>query len=227
MSAVDYAALLAAVAESTEEEPEDITADTNLFELGLDSIALMRLVGTWRRAGFAVDFAELAANPTLGAWAALLADRAGTAAEPAAPAREPDPDGSFPLAVLQHAYWFGRAPGQRLGGVAAHLHNGVTRSRRFLESYGHRKAIVLARFIPVVRTVLNPLAGLTGVPAKVFTRWQVLGGLLWTLGVTIAGCLLGSAIPNVDTYLLPITAAIVVVSLLPIAIRLVRPGNRA
>ncbi|XGP76604.1 VTT domain-containing protein [Actinokineospora auranticolor] len=108
-----------------------------------------------------------------------------------------------------------------------HLHNGVGRSKRFLESYGHRKAIVLARFVPVVRTVLNPLAGLTGVPAGVFALWQVLGGLLWTVGVTVAGYLLGSTIPNVDTYLLPITAAIVVLSLLPVAARLVRSRSRA
>ncbi|SES40425.1 AMP-binding protein [Actinokineospora terrae] len=121
MSAVDYDALLVAVAELTEEEPGDITAGTNLFELGLDSIALMKLVGGWRRAGVAVDFAELAANPTLGAWAALLAERTGGPV-PAAGAPESDEDGPFPLAVLQHAYWIGRTPGQRLGGVAAHLY---------------------------------------------------------------------------------------------------------
>ncbi|GAA2980036.1 non-ribosomal peptide synthetase [Actinokineospora diospyrosa] len=124
MSAVDYDALLAAVAELTEEEPGDIAAGTNLFELGLDSIALMKLVGGWRRAGVVVDFAELAANPTLGAWSALLAERSGTPAEAAEAVTDvvTDVDGPFPLAVLQHAYWVGRAPGQRLGGVAAHLY---------------------------------------------------------------------------------------------------------
>ncbi|GLW90663.1 AMP-binding protein [Actinokineospora globicatena] len=121
MSGVDHGALLATVAELTEEEPGDIEPDSNLFELGLDSIALMKLVGGWRRAGIAVDFAELAANPTLAAWTALLADRTATEVEEPVVV-ESDEDAPFPLAVLQHAYWIGRAPGQRLGGVAAHLY---------------------------------------------------------------------------------------------------------
>src|SRR5690242_8013987 len=52
------------------------------------------------------------------------------------------------------------------------LHHGVLRTREALDRYGTAKAIVLARFIPVVRTVLNPLAGTVGVPAGVFTLWQ-------------------------------------------------------
>ena len=98
-----------------------------------------------------------------------------------------------------------------------HVHNGIEHSARVLERYGHGKAIVLARFIPVVRTVLNPLAGVTGVPARVFALWQAIGGLVWTIGVTMAGFLLGSSIPNIDQYLLPVIAGIVVLSLLPVA----------
>ncbi|TDQ00663.1 DedA family protein [Labedaea rhizosphaerae] len=98
-----------------------------------------------------------------------------------------------------------------------HVHNGVENSARVLERYGHGKAIVLARFIPVVRTVLNPLAGITGVPVGVFTLWQAIGGLVWTIGVTMAGFLLGSSVPNIDQYLLPVIAGIVVLSLLPVA----------
>jgi membrane protein YqaA with SNARE-associated domain len=55
------------------------------------------------------------------------------------------------------------------------LQQAVTRARSSLERYGAGKAIVLARFIPLVRTVLNPLAGTVGVPARTFTFWQVLG----------------------------------------------------
>ncbi len=108
-----------------------------------------------------------------------------------------------------------------------HLHNGVAHSKRVLANYGHGKAIVLARFIPVVRTVLNPLAGLTGVPIREFTIWQVTGGLLWTVGVTTAGYALGASIPNVDTYLLPIIAAIVVGSLVPVVLQVVRSRSRS
>jgi membrane-associated protein len=81
---------------------------------------------------------------------------------------------------------------------------------------------VLARFIPLVRTVLNPLAGTVGVPARVFTVWQVAGGLVWTLGVTLAGYGLGSRIPGIDRYLLPIVAAVVAVSFIPVLLEVRR-----
>ncbi|WP_432845685.1 DedA family protein [Amycolatopsis sp. CA-161197] len=103
-----------------------------------------------------------------------------------------------------------------------HLHRGMTRAEELFTRYGHAKAIVLARFIPVVRTVLNPLAGILDVPARTFTLWQVLGGLLWSVGVTVAGYLLGASIPGIDQYLLPIIALVVVVSLIPLALELLR-----
>jgi membrane-associated protein len=66
--------------------------------------------------------------------------------------------------------------------------------------------------------VLNPLAGTIGIPIRTFTLWQVTGGLVWSLGVTLAGYALGSQIPGIDRYLLPIVAAVVAVSLLPILV---------
>jgi len=84
---------------------------------------------------------------------------------------------------------------------------------------------VLARFVPVVRTVVNPLAGVLQVPARVFTLWQVIGGVVWSVGVVLAGYWLGSHIRNVDRYLLPIIALIVVVSLIPVALEVLR-GRR-
>jgi membrane-associated protein len=106
------------------------------------------------------------------------------------------------------------------------LQQAVTRARQVLDRYGAGKAIVLARFIPLVRTVLNPLAGTVGVPVRAFTLWQVLGGLAWSAGVTLAGYALGSRIPNVDKYLLPIIAVIVAVSLIPVLLEL-RRARRA
>jgi len=106
------------------------------------------------------------------------------------------------------------------------LQGGVARARATLERYGTGKAIVLARFIPVVRTVLNPLAGTVGVPVGVFTLWQVVGGLVWSLGVTVAGYVLGSRIPGIDTYLLPIIAVVIVVSLIPLALEVLRSRRR-
>jgi len=106
------------------------------------------------------------------------------------------------------------------------LQMAVARSREALERYGTGKAIVLARFIPLVRTVLNPMAGTIGVAHRVFTLWQVVGGVVWSIGVTVAGYVLGKQIPNVDKYLLPIIAVIVLVSLIPVALELRRSRSR-
>jgi membrane-associated protein len=128
------------------------------------------------------------------------------------------------LLGAQVGYLIGRrlGPGMLDRPDRPRLHHGVVRTREALEKYGTAKAIVLARFIPVVRTVLNPLAGTVGVPARVFTLWQVVGGLIWSLGVTLAGYALGSRIPDIDRYLLPIIGAIIVVSLIPVALELRR-----
>jgi len=100
------------------------------------------------------------------------------------------------------------------------LRRGMNRVSEVMDRYGPAKAIVLARFIPVVRTVMNPMAGVIGVPTKLFTFWQIVGGLLWTVGVTMAGYWLGSQIEGIDKYLLPIIAVVVVISLIPIALEL-------
>jgi membrane-associated protein len=104
----------------------------------------------------------------------------------------------------------------------ARLREGRDRAEQYLARYGHGRAIVLARFVPVVRTVLNPLAGILEVPVRVFTLWQVVGGLVWSVGVVLAGYWLGSHIHNVDRYLLPIIAVIVVVSLIPLVVEVLR-----
>lgn len=108
----------------------DIADDDNLIELGLNSIAMMALAGGWRKQGIAVTFAQLAAEPTVAAWAQLVqaaapmpADPASTPQDPAGTDGEPPTeDTPFALAPMQHAYWIGRADEQQLGGVAAHLY---------------------------------------------------------------------------------------------------------
>ena len=132
------------------------------------------------------------------------------------------------LLGAQVGYMIGRRAGPRLldRPDRPRLQDAVARSRVALDRYGAGKAIVLARFIPLVRTVLNPMAGTVGVPVRVFTLWQVIGGLVWTVGLTLAGYALGSRIPNVDKYLLPIVALIIVVSLIPVALEVRRSRAR-
>ncbi|MFB7269177.1 DedA family protein [Streptomyces sp. NPDC056244] len=128
------------------------------------------------------------------------------------------------LLGAQTGYWIGRRGGRALlaRSRSRKLHEGAARAEELLDRYGHAKAIVLARFVPVVRTVLNPLAGALNVPARLFTLWQVLGGAIWTVGLVLAGYALGSSVPDVERYLLPIVAVVVVVSLIPLALEVLR-----
>ncbi|MFF9124414.1 DedA family protein [Streptomyces sp. NPDC014889] len=133
------------------------------------------------------------------------------------------------LAGAQCGYLLGRKAGGALiaRNRSRRLHEGVKRAEELLERYGHAKAVVLARFIPVVRTVLNPMAGALEVPVRTFTLWQVIGGLVWSVGLILAGYALGSSVPNVDRYLLPLVALIVVLSLVPLLVEMLRARRGA
>jgi len=132
------------------------------------------------------------------------------------------------LIGAQIGYWIGRTLGVRLLERTRRpaLRRATDRVSEVIERYGPAKAIVLSRFIPVVRTVMNPMAGMIGIPIRVFTVWQIIGGLLWSLGVTLAGYWLGSRISGIDTYLLPIIAVVVAVSLIPVAVELLKMRRR-
>jgi membrane-associated protein len=133
------------------------------------------------------------------------------------------------LAGAQTGHFLGSRGGRALLARSnnKHLHKGLARAEEILGRYGHAKAIVIARFIPVVRTVLNPLAGAVGVPARTFALWQVIGGAAWSGGLVIGGYLLGSSIPNVDKYLLPLVALIFLVSVFPVALEILRSRKDA
>jgi membrane-associated protein len=132
------------------------------------------------------------------------------------------------LLGAQVGYLIGRRAGPALtdGTRRPKVAEAMTRSRHLLDRYGHGRAIVLARFVPVVRTVLNPVAGALGVPARRFALWQAVGGVLWTVGLVLAGFLLGRSVPGIDQYLLPVIGLIVVVSLVPLGVELIRARRR-
>jgi len=132
------------------------------------------------------------------------------------------------LLGAQVGFLIGRRAGRALEDRARNprLAAGMRRARELFVRYGPAKAIVLARFIPIVRTVLNPVAGALRTPARTFTLWQVVGGLVWTVGLVLAGYALGAFIPGVDAYLLPVIAVIVIVSLVPLGLEILRERRR-
>jgi len=103
----------------------------------------------------------------------------------------------------------------------------VIQTEKWLEKYGIGKALVLARFIPFVRTLINPMIGIINVPLKTFVFWNVIGALIWTDGILLLGYILGEKIEgSIDKYLLPIIGLIILLSLLPIFLEILRERKR-
>ena len=91
----------------------------------------------------------------------------------------------------------------------------VERTRRFYETYG-AKTIVLARFVPIVRTFAPTLAGVARMRYRTFLTYNVLGGISWVCSMTLAGYWLGASIPNIERHVHWVFGAVIVVSFLPI-----------
>ncbi len=97
----------------------------------------------------------------------------------------------------------------------------VEKARAFFERHGS-KTIVLARFVPIVRTFAPILAGVGEMRYRTFVTFNVVGGLLWAVGVTTLGYVLGETAPWVEDYLLLVIAVIVLLSVLPVAVEILR-----
>ena len=108
----------------------------------------------------------------------------------------------------------------------------VDRAEYYFTRYGPAKATVLARFVPVVRTFLNPVAGMLHMPARRFLLWNAIGGLVWTEAIILVGYLPARKLrdtigaTNIDKYLLPVVAVIVALSLTPLAVEVARARRR-
>ncbi|MEV6833398.1 DedA family protein [Streptomyces sp. NPDC051133] len=118
----------------------------------------------------------------------------------------------------QVGYLIGRHGGRALLARTSsrRVRTAAKRAEELLARYGYGKALVIGRFVPLVRTVLHPVAGALGVPARRFTLWQTVGGILWTQALVLAGYTLGASVPHVDDYLLPLVGVVVALSLLPL-----------
>ena len=121
-------------------------------------------------------------------------------------------------------YWFGEKYGRKLfdrpdGRIFNH--HKVAATEKWLTKYGIGKALVLARFVPFVRTLINPMCGIIGVPKKKFLFWNAVGALIWTQGVIGLGFILGDVLEgSVDKYLLPVIGLIVFISVIPVLLEL-------
>ena len=133
----------------------------------------------------------------------------------------------IPIAAIlgdQVGYWFGRRVGPSLFRRPESRFfkpEYLNRAHEYLEHRGARM-IILARFIPAVRTFTPIAAGAGKMRYSLYLPFDIAGGLLWGVGVTLAGYTLGSSVKNIDRYLLPVIAVVVIVSLIPVALELRR-----
>lgn len=126
-------------------------------------------------------------------------------------------------------YAFGRKFGKKLfkreDSIFFHKKH-LEKARQFYEKHG-KKTIILARFLPVVRTFAPIVAGMGDMHYPTFLSYNVIGGFLWAVGLTLAGYFLGKSMPDVDKYLLPIIGLIIILSVFPTAVHILKdPENR-
>lgn len=93
----------------------------------------------------------------------------------------------------------------------------LKKAEEFFAKHGP-KSIILARFVPVVRTFTPILAGVGSMKYKIFLTYNIVGGIIWGGGITLLGYYLGSVIPDIDKYLVPIVLVIIAVSFVPVFI---------
>ena len=128
----------------------------------------------------------------------------------------------------QVGYWFGKTVGPSLfDRPKSRLFNpaNVTKAHGFFERYGS-KTIVLARFVPIVRTFAPIVAGVGRMKYRTFVIYNVIGGFLWSVGVTTLGYFLGQVGWVKDNIEVAIVA-IIAVSLLPVTIEFLRHRRNA
>lgn len=137
--------------------------------------------------------------------------------------------GCFLAAVLGDnvGYAFGARVGKKLftRDDSIFFHKSyIKKAQEYYERHG-AKTIVLARFIPVVRTFAPIVAGIADMNYKTFVTYNLIGGVIWAIGIPMAGYYLGKLVPDVDKYLLPIVLVIVFSSVLPQIIHIIRDKN--
>jgi len=138
-----------------------------------------------------------------------------------------------PIAAItggEVGYWFGKKygrafferPNTRFFNIKM-----VETTERWLVRYGPRKALIFGRFIPFVRTLINPVCGVVNLERKLFSTWNAIGAIIWTQVAIGIGYLLGASIEgSVNKYLYPIIGLIVVLSLLPTLIEVYQERKR-
>jgi membrane-associated protein len=120
----------------------------------------------------------------------------------------------------QLGYWIGRSTGPALYKREDSLffrRSHLQRAHDFYEKYGGR-AVILARFVPIVRTFCPPVAGAARMPYGRYLVFDIFGGIFWVVAMILGGYSLGRSVPNIGKYIHYVIAVVVLVSILPAVI---------
>lgn len=101
----------------------------------------------------------------------------------------------------------------------------LERAERFYKTHGG-KTIILARFMPIIRTFAPILAGVGKMHYPTFFIYNVIGGVVWGIGGTLLGYFFGNVVPDVDRYIIPIIIFIVLTSVLPAVLPVMKNKER-
>jgi membrane-associated protein len=132
------------------------------------------------------------------------------------------------IAGDQLGYWIGRRMGQALyrrPDSRFFKRHHLERAHEFYEKYGG-KTVILARFMPIVRTFCPPVAGAAQMRYARYLAFDVVGGCLWGGGLILAGYFLGSVVPNIGQRIHWVIAAVIFLSFLPALIGAARARSR-
>jgi membrane-associated protein len=132
------------------------------------------------------------------------------------------------IAGDQVGYWIGHGAGQALYRREDSLlfrRRHLERAHDFYARYGG-KTIVLARFVPIIRTFAPPVAGAADMSYRRFVSFNILGGFLWVWGMVLIGYFLGTSIPDVDKHIHIVIAIVVFLSILPAVIEALRQRHQ-
>jgi len=114
----------------------------------------------------------------------------------------------------QTGYFIGRRAGTALTRRYEKFRVHLERAHAFYETYGS-KTIVLARFVPIVRTFVPAVAGAARMNYQRFVTYNILGGVFWVLSTSLLGYILGRTIPSIDRYLHLVIGIVIFLSILP------------
>ncbi len=124
----------------------------------------------------------------------------------------------------QVGYWTGKKFGKKLFNKPGSLFfdpKHITQAEAFYQKHG-KKTIVLARFVPAVRTFAPIVAGIGNMHYPTFAFYNITGGILWTLLFVGLGYILGNSIPEIGSYFTVIILAVVLLSIIPLAWEVLR-----